>query len=57
MLGSFKIAQIVSVILFFVGLIIIVIQNNKPKLEELYNSSQKIENERFQVEKEGEQNV
>lgn len=37
MLSSFKVAQIVSVIMFFVGIYILVSQKQKPKLEDLYN--------------------
>ncbi len=37
MLGSVKIAQVVSVILFLIGLCVQFIQSRKPKLEELYN--------------------
>ena len=43
MLGYFKVAQIVSIILFIVGLVIFLLQLRKPKLEELYNSKEKIE--------------
>lgn len=43
MLGYFKVAQIVSVVLFIVGLVIFLIQTGKPKLEEMYNSKEKIE--------------
>lgn len=37
MLGSIKIAQVVSVIMFIIGLFTQFIQSRKPKLEELYN--------------------
>lgn len=37
MLGYIKVAQLVSIILFVVGLIIILIQARKPKLEDMYN--------------------
>ena len=43
MLGYFKVAQIVSIILFIVGLVIFLIQLKKPKLEDMYNSGEKIE--------------
>lgn len=37
-LGNFKIAKIVSIILFVIGLIYMLIQSRKPKLDELYNN-------------------
>ena len=37
MLADFKIAQVVSVVMIFVGLYILVSQKQKPKLEDLYN--------------------
>ena len=40
MLGDFKIAKIVSIVMIIVGIIIELIQGRKPKLEELYNSSE-----------------
>lgn len=43
MLGYFKVAQVVSVILFIVGLVIFLLQLRKPKLEDMYNSGEKIE--------------
>lgn len=43
MLGYFKVAQIVSVILFIVGLVVFLVQFRKPKLQELYNSDEKVE--------------
>lgn len=43
MLGYFKAAQVVSVILFIVGLVIFLLQLRKPKLEDMYNSGEKIE--------------
>lgn len=43
MLGYFKVAQIVSIILFIVGLIIVLLQIRKPKLEMLYNVNEEIE--------------
>ena len=43
MLGDFKIAQIVSVVLFIIGFFIIIFQTRKPQLEGLYNSKEKVE--------------
>lgn len=43
MLGYIKVAQLVSIILFVVGLIIILVQARKPKLEDLYNVEEKVE--------------
>lgn len=43
MLGYFKVAQIMSIVLFIVGLTIVLIQARKPKLEDLYNTEEKIE--------------
>ena len=43
MLGNLKMAQIVSIVLFLMGLIIILIQARKPKLEDMYNTSENIE--------------
>lgn len=40
MLGNFKIARIVSVLMVIVGIVIIIIQSRKPKLDELYNSKE-----------------
>ena len=37
MLSSLRIAQVVSILMVLVGIIIIIIQSRKPKLEELYN--------------------
>ena len=37
MLGDIKVAQLMSIILFIAGLVIIIVQARKPKLEELYN--------------------
>ncbi len=37
MLGNFKVARIVSVIMVIIGIIIEIIQSRKPKLDELYN--------------------
>lgn len=42
MLGNFKVAQIVSVILFLVGFFIIIFQTRKPQLEGLYNNKEKV---------------
>ena len=43
MLGSIKIACVMSVIMFITGIIITVIQNKKPKLDNLYNAALKEE--------------
>lgn len=43
MLGYFKVAQIVSVILFIVGLVLVLLQIRKPKLEMLYNQNEDVE--------------
>lgn len=40
MLGGFKIAQIISVILFIVGVVLILINKKKTKFESLYNSDE-----------------
>ena len=40
MLGNMKIAQVVSVIMIVIGLIIQFIQSRKPKLDELYNKQE-----------------
>ena len=47
MLGGFKAAQIVSVILFIVGLIILMILSRKGKFEDLYNDQNNIDEIRF----------
>ena len=47
MLGYFKVAQIVSIILFIVGLVILLVQLKKPKLEDMYNSGEKVEIKNF----------
>ena len=39
MLGNFKIAQIISIILFLVGVLIIILSKKKSKLENLYNET------------------
>ena len=39
MLGGFKVAQIVSIILFVVGLVIIIVNTRKGKFEDLYNGN------------------
>ena len=41
MLGGFKAAQIVSVILFIIALIIMMLLSRKGKFEDLYNSEEK----------------
>ena len=38
MLGTLKVAQIISIVMILVGLYIIVVQERKPKLDDLYNS-------------------
>ncbi len=43
MLGYFKAAQIMSVILFIVGIVLVLLQIRKPKLEYLYNKKEDIE--------------
>ena len=43
MIGNFKVAQIVSVIMFIIGFIWLLIQSRKPKLDELYNTNEPIE--------------
>ncbi len=43
MLGNFKVAQIVSGVLFIVGVILVLIQSRKPKLEDMYNNKEKVE--------------
>ena len=40
MFGTFKIAQIVSIVLFLVGLLIIILSRKKSKLEGLYNEKE-----------------
>ena len=41
MLGGFKAAQIVSVVLFIIALIIMMLLSRKGKFEDLYNSEEK----------------
>ena len=43
MLGGFKAAQIVSIILFLIGLIIVMVISRKGKFEDLYNEIEKKE--------------
>lgn len=43
MFMNLKIAQIMSIALVIVGIIIIVMQSKKPKLQDLYNSKEKVE--------------
>ena len=43
MLGYFKVAQIISIILFIIGLVMVLLQVRKPKLEMLYNTNEDIE--------------
>ena len=38
MLGGFKVARIVSVIMVIIGIIIELIESRKPKLDDLYNN-------------------
>lgn len=42
MYGSFKMAQIVSLVLFLVGLLVIILSKKKSKLENLYNEQESI---------------
>ena len=42
MLGSFRVAQIVSGCMIIVGIIIILLQSRKPKLEDMYNNKEKV---------------
>lgn len=43
MFGGFKVAQVVSVILFLIGLILIIVQSRKGHFEDLYNETDKNE--------------
>lgn len=47
MFNNLRVAQFVSVSLLVIGLIIIMIKYMKPKLEDLYNTDEKIEPKRF----------
>ncbi len=47
MIGYFKVAQIISIILFIFGLVLILLQIRKPKLEMLYNNNEDIEIVKF----------
>lgn len=47
MLGGFKVAQIVSVLMFIIGLLIIMFVSRKGKFEDLYNDSSNINEVRF----------
>lgn len=47
MFGSFKMAQIVSIVLFLVGLLIIILSKKKSKLENLYNENEDKKNIKF----------
>ena len=38
MLGGFKVAQIVSIILFIIGLVMVMIISRKGRFEDLYNN-------------------
>ena len=42
MWGTFKIAQIVSLVLFLIGLLIIILSRKKSKLENLYNEKEEV---------------
>ena len=43
MLGNFKMAQIISIVIFVIGLIIFLVQFRRSRLEGLYNEKEKIE--------------
>lgn len=43
MLGYFRVARIVSIIFFVIGFVTFLIQLRKPRLEDMYNSKEKIE--------------
>ena len=43
MIGYFKAAQIASILLFIIGLVMVLLQMRKPKLEMLYNTEEQIE--------------
>lgn len=47
MIGAFKIAQIVSIIMVIVGIVILMINARKSKFEDLYNDENNIEKVRF----------
>ena len=47
MLGGFKVAQIVSVIMFIIGLGMLMILSRKGKFEDLYNDNSNVEKVRF----------
>lgn len=47
MLGSVKIAQVVSILMFLVGLITMLILSRKPKLDDLYNRIETAEEVKF----------
>jgi len=47
MLGNFKIAQLVSIILFLVGLLIVILSKKKSKLENLYNEAEEQKSIKF----------
>lgn len=44
---GFRVAQIVSIALFLIGVVVVSVQSKKPKLEELYNDDKNIEVLRF----------
>ena len=47
MLGGFKVAQIISVVMFIIGFLIIMFISRKGKFEDLYNDSSNINEVRF----------
>jgi phosphatidylglycerol:prolipoprotein diacylglycerol transferase len=47
MIGAFKIAQIVSIIMVTIGIVILMINARKSKFEDLYNDKSNIENIKF----------
>ena len=47
MLGGFRVAQIVTVVMFLVGIIIVMINSRKNKFEDLYNDASNIEKSTF----------
>jgi len=47
MFGSFKMAQLVSIVLFLIGLLIVILSKKKSKLENLYNEREEQKNIKF----------
>jgi len=47
MLGDFKIAQIISIVLFFIGILLLILSKKKSKLENLYNEVEEQKNIKF----------